>query len=65
VVNLLAHKLPADEEQLAGLLKKGHDNLARDLILEGINGAEKAINDYLHRALNQTTALAKAIQDRK
>ena len=65
VVNLLAHKLPADEEKLEGLLKKGHDKLARDLISEGISGAEQAINDYLQRALKQTTAFAKAIQARK
>ncbi len=65
MVNLLAHKLPADEEGLAGLLKTGHDKLARDLISEGINAAEQAINDYLQRALKQTTALAKAIQARK
>lgn len=65
VVNLLAHKLPADEEKLAGLLKKEHDKLARDFILEGISGAEQAINDYLQRTLKQTTTLAKAIQARK
>lgn len=65
VVNLLAHKLPADEEKLAGLLKKEHDKVARDFILEGISGAEQAINDYLQRALKQTTTLAKAIQARK
>ena len=55
VVNLLAHKLPADKEKLAGLLKKEHDTLARDLISEGISGAEQAINDYLQCALKQTT----------
>lgn len=65
VVNLLAHKLPADEESLAGLLKKEHDKLARDIIGEGIGGAEQAINDYLERALKQTTAFAKAIQVRE
>ena len=65
VVNLLAHKLPADEEKLAGLLEKAHDKLARDLISEGIGGAEQAINEYLQRALKQTTAFAKAIQARK
>lgn len=65
VVNLLAHKLPADEEKLAALLKKDHDKLARDFILEGISGAEQAINDYLQRTLKQTTTLAKAIQARK
>jgi hypothetical protein len=65
VINLLAHKLPADEENLAGLLKKEHDKLARDLIGEGVSGAEQAINDYLQRALKQTTVLAKAIQARK
>lgn len=65
VVNLLTHKLPADEEKLAGLLKKEHDKLARDLISEGISAAEQAINDYLQRALKQTTAFAKAIQARK
>lgn len=65
VVNLLAHKLPADEEKLAGLLKKEHDKLARDFIVEGISGAEQAIHEYLQRALKQTTILAKAIQARK
>ena len=65
VVNLLAHKLPADEEKLAGLLEKAHDELARDLISEGISGAEQAINEYLQSALKQTTAFAKAIQARK
>lgn len=64
VVNLLAHKLPADEEKLAGLLEKERDTLARDLISEGIRGAAKAINDYLQCALKQTTAFAKAIQAR-
>jgi hypothetical protein len=65
VVNLLAHKLPADEEKLAGLLEKERDTHARDLISEGISGAEQAINEYLQRALKQTTAFAKAIQARK
>ncbi|HSQ92565.1 MAG TPA: hypothetical protein VLM19_10400 [Nitrospiraceae bacterium] len=65
VVNLLAHKLPADEEKLAGLLERAHDKFARDLISEGISGAEQAINEYLQCALKQTTAFAKAIQARK
>jgi len=65
VVNLLAHKLPADEEKLAGLLEKEHDTLARDLISEGISGAEQAINEYLQCALKQTAAFANAIQARK
>ncbi len=65
VVNLLAHKLPADEEKLAGLLEKERDTLARDLISEGISGAEQAINEYLQCALKQTAALVKAIQVKK
>lgn len=65
LVNLLAHKLPADEEKLADLLKEEHDEFTRDLVLEGISGAEQAINDYLQCALKQTTTLAKAIQARK
>lgn len=64
LVNLLAHKLPADEEKLAGLMKGG-DKLARDLIAEGLSGARQAIGDYLQRALKQTTVLAQAIQDEK
>lgn len=65
VVNLLAHKLPADEEKLAGLLEKERDTLSRDLISEGISGAEQAINEYLQCALKQTAALVKAIQVKK
>jgi hypothetical protein len=65
VVNLLAHKLPADEEQLTGLMKQGHDRLARELVVEGINGAELAINEYLQRALKTTTNLAQAIAAKK
>jgi len=65
VVNLLAHKLPADEERLADLFAKGRDKLAQDLISEGIKGAEQAINDHLRRTLKQTTTLAEAIQARK
>lgn len=64
-VNLFAHKLAADKEALTGLLKKKRDKLAKDLITEGISGAEQAIGDYIQRALKQTTALAKAIQARK
>jgi hypothetical protein len=59
VVNLLAHKLPAGEEKLAGLLEKENDKLARDLISGGISRAEQAINEYLQCALKQTTAFAK------
>jgi len=56
--------LPADEEKLAGLLEQERDTLARDLISEGISGAEQAISDSLQCALKQTTAFAKAIQAR-
>ncbi len=65
VVNLCAHKLPEDEKKLSALLKDRHDKLAQELIAEGISGAEQAINDYLQRALKQTSALVKTIQARK
>lgn len=65
VLNLAAHKLPADEEKLASLMSKGQDKLAAELIAEGTGSAELAINDFLQRALKQTSSLAKAIQVRK
>ena len=65
VVNLLAHRLPADEERLASLLKDGHDSLAPELISEGVRGAEQAIDEYLERALDHTTALVHAIREKK
>ena len=65
VVNLLAHRLPADEERLTSLLKDGHDSLAPQFISEGIRGAEQAIDEYLERALSHTTALVHAIREKK
>ena len=59
VVNLLAHKLPADKEKLAGLLKKEHDTLARDLISEGISGAEQALTIISSARLNKLPPLPK------
>ena len=64
VVNLLADKLPEDEEKLAGLLSEGHDTLAPRLISEGVRGAEKEIDTYLQRALKNTTTLTKMLKDK-
>lgn len=47
------------------MLKKGHDDIAREMIVEGIRGAEKAIDEFLNESLKQTSALAKAIQSKK
>jgi hypothetical protein len=65
VVNLIAHKLPEDEEKLAGLIKQGHDQLAREVIAEGIRGAEQSMGDYLQRALKHTSALVETVRARK
>lgn len=62
VVNLLADKLPEDEERLAGLMRGGHDDLAFKLVSEGIRGAEKAIGDYLQRALKNTVSLTEMLK---
>jgi hypothetical protein len=61
-VNLLADKLPEDEEKLADLMRGGHDDLAFKLISEGIRGAEKAIGDYLQRALKNTMSLTEMLK---
>ncbi len=65
VVNFIATKLPADEKKLEAMLKKGHDDIAGEMIAEGIRGAEPAINEFLDESLQQTSALAKAIQSKK
>ena len=65
VVNVLADKLPEHEEKLAGMMRAGHDEFAPRLIAEGIRGAEKSINDYLQAALKNSTALVKAVKNRK
>jgi hypothetical protein len=65
VVNLLAQKLPADAERLSALLKDGHDALARQVIMDGLRGAEQTIGEYLQRALKQTTILVKTLRDGK
>ena len=62
VVNLVAAQLPEDEEKLAGLMKGGHDELASRLIPEGIRGAEKAIGDYIQRALKNTISLTERLK---
>lgn len=62
VVNLLADTLPEDEEKLAGLMRGGHDDLAFKLISEGIRGAEKTIDEYLQRALKNTTSLTELLR---
>jgi hypothetical protein len=64
MVNLLAQKLPADEEKLAALMSDGHDDLAAKLVPEAIGGAEKAIGDYLQRALKNTAIVTKALEER-
>ena len=61
VVNLIAAKLPDDEESLARLTKEGHDKLAAELVREGLAGAMPAIADHLQRALKATTALTKTL----
>ena len=47
------------------MLKKGHDDIAREMIAEGIRGAEKAIDEFLNESLKYTSALVKAIQSKK
>lgn len=64
VVNLLADKLPEDEEKLASLLRQGHDGLAASLITEGVSAAEKTIGGYLQSALKQTTLLTESLMKR-
>ncbi|MBX3303347.1 MAG: hypothetical protein KF693_14125 [Nitrospira sp.] len=64
VVNLMANKLPDDEEKLASLLKGGHDELASNVISEGIRGGEKAIGDYLQRALKNTASFTESLKTR-
>ena len=64
-MNFIATKLPADEKKLEAMLKKGHDDIAGEMIAEGIRGAEPAINEFLDESLQQTSALAKAIQSKK
>ena len=65
VLNLIAHKLPEDEEKLASLLKRGHDKLAKEIVAEGVAAGALAINDHLQRALKQTATLAKALLAKK
>lgn len=64
-VNLLAHKLPADEAKLMEIMRDGHDRLAQEVIVEGIRGAEQAIHEYLDRALTVTTSLAGSMREGK
>jgi hypothetical protein len=61
VVNLIAAKLPDDDEALARLMKGEHDTLAMELLREGVAAAMPAIGDHLQRALKGTTALTKAV----
>jgi hypothetical protein len=63
VVNILADKLP-DEEKLAGLMRGGHDDLAFKLVSERICGAEKAIGDYLQRALKNTMSITEMLKSK-
>ena len=65
VVNVIAAKLPADEEKLADLMRGGHDDLAASSIAEGISGAEKSIADYLSRAVKNTVGLANALKAKR
>ncbi len=62
VVNLFAHKLPADEAKLTRLLKNRPAALFQELISEGLRGAEPAIGEYLQRAVSHTAELVKAIR---
>jgi hypothetical protein len=65
VVNLLATKLPEDEEKLASLMRGGHENLASTLIAEGIRGAEKSLSDYLQRALKNTASFTELLKGKQ
>lgn len=65
VVNLLAQNLPENEEKLAEMMRKGHDELSAKLLSEGVRGAEKSIGDYLQVALRNTTSFTKALKERK
>jgi hypothetical protein len=61
VVNLIANKLPSDEEGLAKFMRVDHDTVALELMREGIASALPALSDYLKRAVKNTEAQATAI----
>ncbi len=65
VVNFIATQLPADEKKVESLLKKGHDDIAKKALAEGVRGAEAAINAFLDESLKQTSAFAKSVRNRK
>lgn len=61
VVNLIAANLPDDEEKLARVLREGHDDLASKTIVEGIRGAEQAINTHLQGAIKNITDFTRTL----
>lgn len=63
MVNVVAHHMPADEEKMADLMGDGHDAIADKLVKEGVQAASLAIHDFLERALKNTQAQARAIQE--
>lgn len=65
VVNLLAAKLPQDDEALAKLLSDGHDRLAGSTLAEAVAGAEQAIGDQAKRALAITSTQLRALMERR
>ncbi|HET9220018.1 MAG TPA: hypothetical protein VFR18_23770 [Terriglobia bacterium] len=65
VVNLLAEKLPEDEEKLVTLLRDGHEELAVKLIVEGIRGAEISMTEYLQRSLKTTMSIVESLKPKK
>lgn len=62
LVNLLAHRLPVNEKELASMMKKGNEETAAADIAEAVRAAEPAIAEYLDRAMRNTTAQAKSLR---
>lgn len=61
LVNLLAHKLPEDEQKLASIMKD-HDGLAIQSIAESLQAAEASIVQHLERALQITAGQFESLR---
>lgn len=60
-VNLLASKLPEDEQKLASIMRD-HDGLAIEGIAESLQAAEASIVEYLGRALEASAAQLQSLR---
>ncbi|MES2670936.1 MAG: hypothetical protein V4673_11025 [Pseudomonadota bacterium] len=61
LVNLLAHKLPEDEQKLASIMKN-HDGLAIESIAESLKAAEASIVQHLERSLQLTARQIESVR---